>query len=94
MAQKERVKKKKMESIDSSTTVGYLYHSHFRDRILQTQLWSFMFHPLFLHSFIIFSSIKNDTVPGNIAKPAKPEMHDTAPVPKDPTVYAVGKTHL
>lgn len=53
-----------------------------------------MFHPSFLRSFIIFSSIKNDTIPGNVAKPAKPEMHDTAPVPKDPTVYAVGKTHL
>lgn len=47
--------------------------------------------PLFLNLLIVLS-FKN-YVPGNIAKSAKPKIHDTVPVSQDPTVHVVGEAN-
>lgn len=47
-------KAKKTGSIDSSTTIGYLYHSHFRYRILQIEMLSVMIHPFISSSIYLF----------------------------------------
>lgn len=57
---------------------------------------SLMLHP-FIYSLIylfFFSSKQNYNIPGNIAKPARPEIQDVVPVLKDTTVYVVGETNL
>lgn len=52
VAQKEKLKK--MGSVDSSTTIGYLYYSHFRYRILQIEMLSVMIHPFISSSIYLF----------------------------------------